>query len=458
VGRDTNVRRAVFFIFAALCFLALSDPAFALDRTYQDPLEGTVNALDVTTVVVSDSSPGNFIVDITTPNYQNITTGDEITVYLNTDGNRANNDGGAEYALFIAGTTTCGLYVWNGANYVLVRSLSCPFFYGPTFTFSRADVGSPPQFEFWIRTEWTPTGESDRAPDSGWWLFDPTPPETTITGGPSGSTTDRNASLTFTSNEGGSTFQCSLDGSAFSACASPASYQNLAFAGHTFRVRARDPSGNFDLTPAARVWTVVDGTPPTATAGSGKCCVAGQAEIRYTIADNTGSAAAEVSIYRLGRSKPSKVCSYEIDRARPDTYVARCALPKSARGWIRFCVLGQDAAGLRSKPSCRRLKFGRLNADVAYEYDRIGSSVRLTRFALFLGGGRASIGCRGCSGRPVRAGTTVSPGGRIEVRVIKPRVRGTYIRLTNTGGSLRRSKACLPPGLAGPVVPCSRTS
>ena len=453
------MRRAVFFIFAGFCFLALSGPAFALDRTYQDPFEGTyANALDVTTVVVSDSSPGNFIVDITT-DYQNITTGDELTVYLNTDGNRANNDGGAEYALFIAGTTTCGLYRWNGANYVLVRSLSCPYFFGPTFTFSRADVGNPPHFEFWIRTEWTPTGESDRAPNSGWWLFDPTPPQTTITGGPSGSTTNTNASLTFTSNEGSSTFQCRLDGAAFSACGSPATYQNLAFGAHTFQVRATDPSGNVDASPAVRSWTVVDGTPPTATAGSGKCCVGAQAEIRYTIADNTGSAAAEVSIYRGRSSRASKVCSYEIDRARPDTYVARCALPKSARGWLRFCVVGQDAAGLRSQPSCGRLTFGRLIGDVAYDYDRLGGgSVRLTRLRVARGGGRVSIGCTGCSGRPVGAGTTVRPGGRIEVRVFKPLIRGTYIRLTNTGGRLRRSKACLPPGSTRPVVPCSRKS
>jgi hypothetical protein len=65
-------------------------------------------------------------------------------------------------------------------------------------------------------------------------------------------------------------FQCSLDGSAFSSCATnnPAtiSYNNLAAGGqHTFAVRAVDTQGNTDPNPATFSWTVLTPAPATHT-------------------------------------------------------------------------------------------------------------------------------------------------------------------------------------------------
>jgi glucose/arabinose dehydrogenase len=85
---------------------------------------------------------------------------------------------------------------------------------------------------------------------------DTTPPETTITGGPSGTTTSSSASFTFTSSEAGSSFQCRLDGGTFAGCSSPKDYTGLAPGSHTFEVRATDPAGNTDPTPATRTWTI----------------------------------------------------------------------------------------------------------------------------------------------------------------------------------------------------------
>jgi hypothetical protein len=64
----------------------------------------------------------------------------------------------------------------------------------------------------------------------------------------------------FSSSEPGSSFECSLDGAALSSCASPKSY-SLADGAHTFEVKATDPDGNADATPASRAWTV-DATAP----------------------------------------------------------------------------------------------------------------------------------------------------------------------------------------------------
>jgi hypothetical protein len=89
---------------------------------------------------------------------------------------------------------------------------------------------------------------------------DTTPPETTITAGPSGTTSSTAASFEFSSSEAGSTFECLLDGAAYAACTSPTVYSDLAPGSHTFGVRATDAAGNVDATPATRTWTI--DTPP----------------------------------------------------------------------------------------------------------------------------------------------------------------------------------------------------
>jgi len=85
---------------------------------------------------------------------------------------------------------------------------------------------------------------------------DATPPETTITSGPSGTTSATSASFSLSSSEPGSHFQCRLDSGSWAGCGSPASYGGLARGGHTFEARAIDPAGNTDQTPAVRSWSV----------------------------------------------------------------------------------------------------------------------------------------------------------------------------------------------------------
>ena len=85
---------------------------------------------------------------------------------------------------------------------------------------------------------------------------DNTPPNTTITGGPSGDTNSTSATFTFVSSESSSRFQCSFDGATFSTCSSPKSYPTLTDGSHLFSVRAIDAAGNVDQTPAQRSFTV----------------------------------------------------------------------------------------------------------------------------------------------------------------------------------------------------------
>ena len=95
----------------------------------------------------------------------------------------------------------------------------------------------------------------------------PAPPDTTITSGPSGTTTVTTPTFQFTSNEAGSTFECRIDGGPFTGCSAPLTTAFLAPGAHTFEVRAIDPAGNIDPTPARRVFTVqLPLPPPPATA------------------------------------------------------------------------------------------------------------------------------------------------------------------------------------------------
>lgn len=94
----------------------------------------------------------------------------------------------------------------------------------------------------------------------------PVAPDTTITSGPTGTVNSTSASFGFTSTIGGSTFACTLDGGASSACTSPQPYSGLTEGPHTFTVAAT-ANGQTDLTPASRAWTI-DVTAPTVTANN----------------------------------------------------------------------------------------------------------------------------------------------------------------------------------------------
>ena len=88
-----------------------------------------------------------------------------------------------------------------------------------------------------------------------------TPPETTITSGPSGTIATGSVSFSFSSSEAGSSFECRLDGGAWAGCSSPTPYSGLADGSHGFEVRATDGAANADATPASRSFTVDTSSP-----------------------------------------------------------------------------------------------------------------------------------------------------------------------------------------------------
>jgi hypothetical protein len=130
-----------------------------------------------------------------------------------------------------------------------------------------------------------PAGNVDLSPASFSWTVDTVAPGTTITGNPASPTNATGATFSFTSSEGSSTFECRIDGSGWSPCATPQSYASLTEGSHTFEVRATDAGWNTDATPASYTWSI-DFTSPTGSITS----PAGGALVRATILLASGSA------------------------------------------------------------------------------------------------------------------------------------------------------------------------
>ena len=104
------------------------------------------------------------------------------------------------------------------------------------------------------------------------WSFqaeaDVTPPETTIAGGPGPVSWTPYPGYTFRASEPGSTFECQFNTSTeWQPCPTPYGL-NLFSGTYTIRVRAVDPAGNADPTPASRTWRT-DVLPPDTSIHTG---------------------------------------------------------------------------------------------------------------------------------------------------------------------------------------------
>ena len=98
--------------------------------------------------------------------------------------------------------------------------------------------------------------------------IDRTRPQTTVDSSPASITNQTGATFTFSSNDGGATFEVRLDGGAWIPSTSPKVYSGLSDGPHTFEVRATDAAGNVDLSPATFAWTVDTAAPNTTITGN----------------------------------------------------------------------------------------------------------------------------------------------------------------------------------------------
>ena len=156
-----------------------------------------------------------------------------------------------------------------------------------------------------------------------------TPPNTTLGTTPPALSGSTAPTFTFGSDDNAATFECKLDGGAWSACASPKTVTGLSDGSHTFQIRAVDAAGQIDSTPQSYTWTV-DATAPAAPA-----------------IDQAPSAVAQASTFAFGTGA-GETAECRVD----DGDWAACASPFApiglADGAHTFAVRLVDAAGNRS--------------------------------------------------------------------------------------------------------------
>jgi len=171
-------------------------------------------------------------------------------------------------------------------------------------------------------------GNTDSTQATYNWVIDTTPPNTTITSNPANPTNQTTATFAFSSTEAGSSFQCQLDAGGWAACTSPQSYTGLANNSHSFSVRAIDPAGNVDISPASYSWTI-DTIPPNTTITSSPPNQSNSSSATFSFSCSEASCTFECQMDSGGYS----ACT------SPKTYTGL------SNGSHTFYVRARDAAG-----------------------------------------------------------------------------------------------------------------
>jgi len=176
-------------------------------------------------------------------------------------------------------------------------------------------------------------------------LGDSTPPDTAIISGPRRTIrSDKgvDATFMFDSTEPGSRFECRVDadGVAWEACVSPWQRFNLIEGPHAVLVRAIDPAGNVDPTPAHYEWRVVGAN--VAVSGIPRRCTREPFKTRIIVRDSLPLARVEVLVD--GKRKAAKA---------KRRFTVTIPVRGLKRGRHRVVVVVVDPAGHRASKSMR---------------------------------------------------------------------------------------------------------
>jgi hypothetical protein len=191
-------------------------------------------------------------------------------------------------------------------------------------------------------------GNPDASPATRRFTVDTTPPDTSITAGPSGPTADRTPTFSFTATEAGSTFKCKVDSQAFAPCRSPKTTAPLADGVHRFYVRATDRAGNSDTSPAHR-GIKVDTHRPSSMASAPTSTHRSPFLVAYTASDpspTTGLFQVELWVHRPGTTGYVKVA---VDTT-PTTTRSFSYTPSAGAGNYAFFTRAKDKVGNYETP------------------------------------------------------------------------------------------------------------
>jgi hypothetical protein len=194
--------------------------------------------------------------------------------------------------------------------------------------------------------------QSDAAGNTGYtskrkFTIDTVPPQTSITSAPPASTTATSATFAFASSKSGSTFECRLDGGAWTKCTTPQTYTALPAGQHTFAVRATDQAGNVDPNPPSATWTITGTQTSGGTSGSGSSTGGGSGTTTTTTPPPTPT---KLKL-TLGGKKHQR-----LSHKGQLTLRASCAKACSLVLTGKLAMVAKAKHGARIKPSTRVLK------------------------------------------------------------------------------------------------------
>jgi hypothetical protein len=160
-------------------------------------------------------------------------------------------------------------------------------------------------------------------------LLDTNPPTATITVKPGSPSTSRTPSFSFTSDDPGASFSCSLStgAPAFSPCTSPKTYGPQLDGSYTFTVRATDTAGTSSTDTAS---LIIDTTGPTVTLGSKPAAVSSTTTPTFSFSSESGT---------------TFECSLSTGGDAFGACVSPVNAPAQADGTYTFKVRGTDTLG-----------------------------------------------------------------------------------------------------------------
>ena len=262
-------------------------------------------------------------------------------------------------------------------------------------------------------------------------------PQTLIAGGPMGATRWPDATFVFQTNQG-NRFDCRLDGSAWTPCASYQQFPGLADGQHALAVRAIDGAGNADPSPEIRAWTVDTASPDTA--------------IDAGPAPETRSRAAS---FKFSSTEPGSHMTCKLDTGAWGECASSRTVRRLSAGSHMLSVAAIDVAGNRDHSPAKHAwtvvpGVARIQSSLAADVDGVANRLRrfgiaklVNRHAFVATGiealvpGRLAVALKARSPVLAKGARSVAAPGRYAIRV----------RLTRAGRRLlrhdRRAKVSL---------------
>jgi hypothetical protein len=192
--------------------------------------------------------------------------------------------------------------MWFAYTDIDPAALGEPDYWGVHNGLLRRDASAKPAYAAFLEylAPSLPAGRAESCGLPGGSVLDVSDPDTSITASPGVTNDVDGPTVSFTANEPGARFECSLDGvEDWRSCASPQPVSSRREGAHWLQVRAIDAQGNVDASPARADW-MLDLTPPDTVLVSLRRPTRRSVRVTFAGADAGGVARFQCRVDRRG--------------------------------------------------------------------------------------------------------------------------------------------------------------